>query len=118
MSQVRTDIKTRQLRTFGLFIITLAAAGAATAELPEPYQKGGRIGYVLTERHWAIHETEAKTECPQGMNSRGSRDLFAKQFPEGGDGERTVVDTRLMVEGYQYHTDTAATDIYDSLPFY
>jgi hypothetical protein len=118
MSQVRTDIKTRQVRTFALFFTALAAAGAATAELPESYQKGGRIGYVLTERHWAIYETEAKTECPQGMNLRGSRDLFAKEFPEGGDGERTVVDTRLMVEGYQYHTDTATTDIYDSLPYY
>jgi hypothetical protein len=118
MSQIRTDIKACQLRTLALFFTTLAAASAATAELPEPYQKDGRIGYVLTERHWAIHETEAMAECPQGMNSRGSRDLFAKQFPQGGDPERTVVDTRLMIEGYQYHTNTATTDIYDSLPFY
>ena len=115
MSQNRTAIKARKLRTLALCITTLAAASAATAQ---PYQQDGRIGYVLTERHWAIHETEAKTECPQGMNSRGSRDLFAEQFPEGGDGERTVVDTRLMIEGYQYHTNTATTDIYDSLPFY
>ena len=118
MSQVKTVIKAGQLRTLALSIITFAAASAATAQQGEPYQKDGRIGYVLTERHWAIHETEARTECPQGMNSRGSRDLFAKQFPESGDGERTVVDTRLMIEGYQYHTNTATTDIYDALPFY
>lgn len=115
MSQNRTAIKARQLRALALFITTLAAASAATAQ---PHQKDGRIGYVLTERHWAIHETQARAECPQGMNSRGSRDLFANQFPDGGEAERTVVDTRLMIEGYQYHTNTATTDIYDSLPFY
>lgn len=118
MPQVRSAIKIRQMRSFALFVATLAAAGAVIAELPVPHQKDGRIGYVLTERHWAVYETAARTECPQGMNSRGSRDLFAKQFPEGGNGERTVVETRLMVEGYQYHTDTATSDIYDSLPFY
>jgi len=118
MSQFRTDIKARHLRTLALSFTTLAAAGAATAQMPEPHQKEGRIGYVLTERHWAIHETAARTECPQGMNSRGSRDLFAKLFPEGGEGERTVVDTRLMIEGFQYHTNAATTDIYDALPFY
>lgn len=115
MSQIKTAINARQLCALALSITTLAAASAATAQ---PYKKDGRIGYVLTERHWAVYETEARTECPQGMNSRGSRDLFASQFPQAADGELTVVDTRLMIEGYQYHTDTATTDIYDSLPFY
>lgn len=115
MSQNRTASKARQLPSLALIITTLAAASAATAQ---PQLKDGRIGYVLTERHWAIHETEARTECPQGMNSRGSRDLFAERFPDAGDGERTVVDTRLMIEGYQYHTKSATTDIYESLPFY
>ncbi|MFL2840290.1 MAG: hypothetical protein ACJ0BT_00385 [Pseudohongiellaceae bacterium] len=118
MPQVWNATKIPQVLSFAVFSTMLAVAGAATAELPEPHQKDGRIGYVLTERHWAIHETEASTECPQGMNSRGSRDLFAQQFPEDSDVERTVVDTRLMIEAYQYHTNTATTDIYDSLPFY
>ncbi len=52
------------------------------------------------------------------MNSRGSRDLFAEVFPEGGEGELTVAETRLLIEGYQYHTSTAPTDIYAALPFY
>lgn len=119
MSPVKTVIKPRQLCALALSIAALAAASAVTAQ---PQLKDGRIGYVLTERHWAIYETEAKTECPQGMNSRGSRDLFAKQFPEvgqgKGEGERTVLDTRLMIEGYQYHTSAATTDIYDALPFF
>lgn len=118
MSQAKAVIKARQLRspvrTLALLLTTLAAASATTAQ---PYLQDGRIGYVLTERHWAIHETEAREECPQGMNSRGSRDLFAEQYPEGGE-EPTVVESRLKIEGYQYHTNTATTDIYDSLPFY
>lgn len=118
MSQFQTEFKARQLPKLALLLSTLAAASAATAQLPAPYQKDGRIGYVLTERHWAVYETEARTECPQGLNSRGSRDLFAELFPEGGEGEQTVVDTRLMIEGYQYHTNAATSDIYDALPFY
>ncbi len=118
MSQTRTDNKARQLHTFAMLFTTIAAASAATAQLPEPYQQDGRIGYVLTERHWAIHETEASADCPQGMNSRGSRDLFAELFPEPDSGEYTVADTRLMIEGYQYHNSAAISDIYDALPFY
>ena len=118
MSQNRTDNKAHPLRTFATLFTVLTVASAATAQLPEPFQKDGRIGYVLTERHWAIYETEASTDCPQGMNSRGSRDLFSELFPESGDGELTVADTRLMIEGYQYHNSAALTDIYDSLPFY
>ncbi|MFK7865371.1 MAG: hypothetical protein AB8B95_14230 [Pseudohongiellaceae bacterium] len=122
MSPIKTVIKARQLCTISLISATLAAASVSIAQPSAPHLKDGRIGYVLTERHWAIHETEAKTECPDGMNSRGSRDLFAKQFPEGGPNgdnpERTVLDTRLKIEGYQYHTNAAMEDIYESLPFY
>lgn len=118
MSLIQTENKARQLHTLALLFTSLAAASAATAQLPEPHQQDGRIGYVLTERHWAIHETEASTDCPQGMNSRGSRDLFAELFPENEEVERTVADTRLMIEGYQYHNSAALADIYDSLPFY
>lgn len=118
MSQIQTERKARRLHALALLLTALAASNAATAQLPEPYQQDGRIGYVLTERHWAVYETEARTECPQGMNSRGSRDLFAKIFPEQNDGEQTVAESRLMIEGYQYHTSTATTDIYDSIPFY
>ncbi len=118
MSQVRTETTARRMGSLALFISTLAATGAATAELPGPHLQDGRIGYVLTERHWAIYETEDRSECPQGMNSRGSRDLFAKEYSDLSEGELSVLETRLKVEGYQYHTNTATTDIYDSLPFY
>lgn len=115
MSPTKTEINAAQLCALALSIAALAASNEVTAQ---PSLKDGRIGYVLTERHWAIYETEEKTECPEGMNSRGSRDLFAKQFPEAGEEERSVLNTRLMIEGYQYHTTAATTDIYDSLPFH
>lgn len=86
----------------------------ATAAAADPYGNG-RIGYVLTERHWAVYESEgAKIECPQGLNDRGSRALFDHLFPNDGV-ERTVLETRLMIEGWQFHPTLAE---HDPLPFY
>ena len=117
MAHILSDITGRHVFSLTLLGSMLAMTGIAEAELPQPYHKDGRIGYVLTERHWAIYETEGATECPQGMNSRGSRDLFAERFPEDSGVERTVVDTRLQLEGYQFHTKTSE-DEYKSLPYY
>ena len=81
-----------------LVISGFVSVNAIGAEAPP----GGRIGYVLTERHWAIFETEdGATECPQGFNL-GPREQFSEQFPEDGV-ERTVVETRLLREGRQWH---------------
>lgn len=72
---------------------------------------------MLTERHWAVYETEgAREECPQGMNDRGSRALFDYMFPKADGAERTVVETRLALEGRQFHTETL--EEHDPLPFY
>lgn len=108
MAQFRTVITGRststtlQLLSSALFIGMLASAGTAMAEAPE----GGRIGYVLTERHWAVYETEdAKAECPQGFND-GPREQYDELFPEDSKVERTVVETRLMREGRQFHPAT------------
>lgn len=63
----------------------------------------GRIGYVLTDRHWALYETEdGAAECPQGLNL-GPREQFSAQFPMEDGVERTVVETRLLREGRQWH---------------
>ena len=65
----------------------------------------GRIGYVLTERHWAIYQTEgAKAECPQGFNI-GPREQFDALYPEQEGAVRTEVDTRLQYEGRRFHRD-------------
>jgi hypothetical protein len=81
-----------------LVISGFVSVNAIAAEAP----RDGRIGYVLTERHWAIFETEdGAKECPQGFNL-GPREQFSAQFPEDGV-ERTVVETRLLREGRQWH---------------
>ena len=70
----------------------------------------GRIGYVLTDRNWAIYETEdGAAECPEGFN-QGPREQFSEQFP-AADGEAlTVVETRLLREGRQWHPTTMNED--------
>lgn len=93
-----------------LVISGFVSANAIGAEAPT----NGRIGYVLTERHWSIFETEdGATECPQGFNL-GPREQFSEQFPDDGV-ERTVVETRLLREGRQWHPTIVEED---SFTFY
>ena len=88
----------------------LAVLGVGQAAQP-PLTEGGSalhnrsLGYVLTERRWAVYETEGgKTECPQGFNE-GNREEFKKLFPTDGR-ERTVAETQLKREGEQWHPET------------
>lgn len=79
-------------------------AGAAPKEENFLLQNG-TIGYVMTERVWAVYETkDGKEECPQGFND-GNREEFKKIFPDGKP--RTVVETQLKREGEQWHPETA-----------
>lgn len=95
------------------WLIALAvAAGAGTAAAGAP--QDGRIGYVLTERHWAIYQSDdGKEECPQGFNI-GPREQYDELFPADGDVVRSEVDTRLKREGERFHPTTSQ----DSFPFY
>ena len=64
------------------------------------------IAYVLTDRYWAVYENkDSKVDCPDGMNE-GPREQFKKLFPNDGR-KRTVVETQLAREGYQWHPTTA-----------
>jgi hypothetical protein len=55
------------------------------------------IGYVLTNKYWAVYETPGgKTECPNGFND-GPREQFAKLFPNDGR-TRTLLQTQLARE--------------------
>ncbi|WP_439108161.1 hypothetical protein [Congregibacter sp.] len=93
-----------------LFVSTAAFAGVAAAE---PVN-GGRIGYVITERHWSLYQTEdAKTECPQGFNI-GPREQYSALFPDEADVLRAEVDTRLVREGRRFHLETSE----EPFPFY
>lgn len=75
----------------------LSGGGAALAEAPP----GGRIAYVLTNRIYAVYETEESVQCPDGLND-GPRELFTKQFPDDGT-LRTVMETQLKLEGENWH---------------
>lgn len=93
----------------------LALSGLAGTAVGAEAPADGRIGYVLTDRHWAIFETEdGAAECPQGFNL-GPREQYSQQFPAEDGVERTVVETRLLREGRQWHPTIVEED---SFPFH
>jgi len=74
----------------------------------------GRIGYVMTERRWAVYETETgKTECPQGFNL-GPREQFDLAFPNSNRKTYTEMETRLKREGDAFHD----ASVKDPFPFH
>lgn len=82
-----------------LAFATLASAGSAFAAAPPD----GRIGYVMTERRWAVYGTDdGKTECPNGFNL-GPREQFDVLFPKKSGKVYTEMETRLMREGRAFH---------------
>jgi len=90
--------------------LLLIVAGTVLAEAP----KDGRIGYVLTERRWAVYsEDDVDATCPNGFNG-GPRDQFTALFPVDSDQQFTVLESRLMREGRQVHADISE----DPFPFY
>jgi hypothetical protein len=79
----------------------------------DPHLKNGTIAYVLTERYWAVYENkDVKADCPKGMND-GPREQFKKLFPNDGK-KRTIMETQLAREGYQWHPTTSP----EKFPFY
>jgi hypothetical protein len=83
----------------------LGAAAAAHADETSPV-RNGRIGYAQTALHWAVYQTpDGKTECPQGLNGNGPREIFAQLYPKGG----STVGTELTREGLKvFPADHAA----------
>jgi len=95
---------------FGALTFATLTGGSALAAAPQD----GRIGYVMTERRWAVYETEGgKTECPHGFNL-GPREQFDLLFPKGNGKVYTELESRLMREGHQFHVTKEA----DPFPFY
>lgn len=84
----------RSLLTASVIIMLTALPlhGAYTAGVA-----GRTIGYVLTNKYWAVYETAGgKSECPHGFND-GPREQFAKLFPNDGK-TRTLLQTQLARE--------------------
>ncbi len=96
----------------GALLVSLGLASVGTAIGAEA-PADGRIGYVLTDRTWAIFETEdGAEECPKGFNL-GPREQYSAQFPEKEGVERTVVETRLLREGRQWFPTTVEKDQFE-----
>jgi hypothetical protein len=97
--------------TFAAACALVVGAGSADAQNAAPPElpaivKDGKIGFVLTHRYWAVHQTpEGKVECPKGFND-GPREQFKALFPEDGT-KRTLLETQLMREGRQWFPTTS-----------
>ena len=97
--------------TFAAACALVVGAGSADAQNAAPSElpaivKDGKIGFVLTHRYWAVHQTpEGKVECPKGFND-GPREQFKALFPEDGT-KRTLLETQLMREGRQWFPTTS-----------
>lgn len=96
-------------------LLSLSGVGSANAESIDsaPVLRDGRIGYVLTNKYWAVYQTpDGAAECPQGFNL-GPREQFALLFPDDGT-DRTLLETQLARESEVYHPTTSA----EPFPFY
>lgn len=96
--------------TFAAVAALAIGAGSATADTAAADKpnviRDGRIGYVLTHRYWAVHQTpEGKVECTRGYND-GPREQFKQLFPDDGV-KRTLIDTQLMREARQWFPNTS-----------
>ncbi len=58
----------------------------------------GRIGYVFTDKFWAVYQTpNGEVECPNGFNS-GPREQFKMLFPQDDGQQYTLLETHLARE--------------------
>ena len=78
--------------------VALSAGTAAAADTTSAILKNRSIGYVTNDLHWAVYQTaDGKTECPDGMNEFGPREVFKDMFPDGQK-KYTVAETHLARE--------------------
>lgn len=76
---------------FAASLLAVGVSSAAWADESSPI-KDGRIGFVLSTAHWAVHQTaDGKKECPEGLNPHGPREIFKSLYPNGGRMEDTVL---------------------------
>lgn len=65
----------------------VAAESKSTSPVAAPLIQNRTVGYVLTTYFWAMHTTEEKSECPQGLND-GPITQFDALYPK--DKKRTI----------------------------
>ncbi len=109
----RSVIGPRVLLVAAMSIAICGAGGAAAKDAAAGGLKDRTIGYVLTNKYWAIHQTPgAKTECPMGFND-GPREQFKLLFPDNGE-KRTLLKTQLARESEVWFPTTSK----EPYPFY
>src|SRR5271165_5357919 len=82
----------RLLRPAMLITTTMIALALPTYGAHAGGVSNRTIGYVLTNKYWAVYETPGgRVECPNGFND-GPREQFAKLFPNDGK-TRTLLQT-------------------------
>jgi hypothetical protein len=89
------------------FSAALLALPLATARADDTTPADRRIGYVLTDYHWAMYQTpDGKMECPNGYND-GPREQFKALFPDDGT-KRKMLDTQIARENDIWFPSTSA----------
>ncbi|MEQ9449788.1 MAG: hypothetical protein RLN70_12935 [Rhodospirillaceae bacterium] len=100
----------RTLAASSALVALMATGGIGSAAAQEgagvsPVQDG-RIGYVMTNKYWAVYQTpNAEQECPNGFND-GPREQFKLLYPEDGT-QRTLIETHLEREAEIWHPSTS-----------
>src|SRR5690348_2417805 len=81
-------------------LLAIASGSAMSAQAGDtpPVLRNRSIGYVTTHRDFAVYMTpSAKDECPQGVNTIGTREQFKMLYPDDGT-KRNYVDTAMAFE--------------------
>ena len=93
--------------------VALCAHGASADDTMQGPLRNRTISYATVTMHWSVYQTaDAKSECPNGLNDYGPREVFKSYY---GDGKgKTVLDTQLAREGFKYFP----LDVEDNLPYH
>ena len=85
--------------------VAMGLAATATADTAQngPVLRDRTIGYVLTNRKWAVTQSpDGKTECPAGLND-GNREQFAILYPLDSPKKHLLAESQLEREGQIWH---------------
>jgi hypothetical protein len=70
--------------------VLFAVSGKAGADEMPVSMREHKIGYVTTDLHWALYQTQnVNADCPEGLNGNGPRETFKALYPNGGSVETT-----------------------------
>lgn len=86
--------RSKNMLTFCI-AMQIGMTGLVASAFADEALQDGRIGFVMTDKNWAIYQKADGSECPHGLND-GPREQFERLYPKGGD--YTVAGTQLERE--------------------